>query len=78
MESEQNNPVRVNTTVRFIKTWRKSKKNGNAPVRNAIPREKQIKGGSRAKKIELINGMNAGWKGLYDGFMRLLRKKPSQ
>ena len=36
-------------------------------VRNAIFREKQIKGGSRAKKIELINGMNAGWKDLYDG-----------
>ncbi|WP_347274201.1 GIY-YIG nuclease family protein [Candidatus Kuenenia sp.] len=36
-------------------------------VRNAISREKQIKGGSRAKKIELINGMNAGWKDLYDG-----------
>jgi len=26
-------------------------------VRNAISREKQIKGGARAKKIELINGM---------------------
>ncbi|QII12789.1 hypothetical protein KsCSTR_34100 [Candidatus Kuenenia stuttgartiensis] len=36
-------------------------------VRNAISREKQIKGGSRAKKIALINGMNAGWKDLYDG-----------
>ncbi|MCF6153505.1 GIY-YIG nuclease family protein [Candidatus Kuenenia stuttgartiensis] len=36
-------------------------------VRNAISQEKQIKGGSRAKKIELINGMNAGWKDLYDG-----------
>ncbi|WP_295101191.1 hypothetical protein [uncultured Candidatus Kuenenia sp.] len=36
-------------------------------VRNVISREKQIKGGSRAKKIELINGMNAGWKDLYDG-----------
>nr|CAJ74267.1 unknown protein [Candidatus Kuenenia stuttgartiensis] len=33
-------------------------------VRNAISREKQIKGGSRAKKTELINGMNAG---VYDG-----------
>ena len=31
-------------------------------VKNAIFREKQIKGGSRAKKLELINGMNAGWK----------------
>ena len=29
-------------------------------------REKQIKGGSRAKKIELINKMNAGWRDLYD------------
>jgi putative endonuclease len=36
-------------------------------VRNVISREKQIKGGSRAKKIELINVMNAGWKELYDG-----------
>ena len=36
-------------------------------VRNAISREKHINGGSRVKKIELINGMNAGWKDLYDG-----------
>jgi predicted GIY-YIG superfamily endonuclease len=36
-------------------------------IRNAISREKQIKGGSRAKKIELVNGMNAGWKDLFDG-----------
>ncbi|TLD41749.1 MAG: Excinuclease ABC, C subunit-like [Candidatus Jettenia ecosi] len=36
-------------------------------VRNAISREKQIKGGSRAKKTELISGMNTGWKDLYDG-----------
>ncbi|KAB2832925.1 MAG: GIY-YIG nuclease family protein [Candidatus Brocadia sp.] len=35
-------------------------------VKNAIFREKQIKGGSRAKKLELIHGMNAGWKDLYD------------
>ena len=27
----------------------------------AIIREKQIKGGSRKKKIELINGINPGW-----------------
>src|SRR3990172_7412753 len=36
-------------------------------IREAISREKQIKGGSRAKKIELVNGMNAGWRDLYDG-----------
>ena len=34
-------------------------------VENAILREKQIKAGSRAKKIELINGINHEWKDLY-------------
>ncbi|MBE7415437.1 MAG: GIY-YIG nuclease family protein [Deltaproteobacteria bacterium] len=33
---------------------------------NAILREKQIKAGSRAKKLKLINGMNADWKDLYE------------
>ena len=33
---------------------------------NAISREKQIKGGSRQKKIDLINGMNPQWRDLYD------------
>jgi putative endonuclease len=33
---------------------------------NAIAREKQIKGGSRQKKINLINGMNETWKDLYE------------
>ena len=32
----------------------------------AIAREKQIKGGSRQKKINLINSMNPEWKDLYD------------
>ena len=32
----------------------------------AIGREKQIKGGSRAKKLALIEGMNPGWSDLYD------------
>ena len=32
----------------------------------AISREKQIKGGSRAKKVALVNKMNPGWKELYD------------
>jgi putative endonuclease len=31
----------------------------------AIAREKQIKAGSRAKKIALIEGLNPGWKDLY-------------
>jgi putative endonuclease len=33
----------------------------------AISREKQIKAGSRKKKIELINAMNPAWRDLYDG-----------
>jgi len=33
---------------------------------NAITREKQIKAGSREKKIELINSFNKEWKDLYE------------
>ena len=32
---------------------------------NAISREKQIKSGSRQKKINLINNINSSWKDLY-------------
>jgi putative endonuclease len=32
----------------------------------AIAREKQIKAGSRAAKIALVDGMNPAWKDLYD------------
>jgi len=34
-------------------------------IENAILREKQIKGGSRQKKIELVNSMNKEWQDLY-------------
>ncbi len=33
---------------------------------NAISREKQIKKGSRQKKVDLIDGMNRAWRDLYD------------
>ncbi|WP_032139600.1 GIY-YIG nuclease family protein [Rickettsia tamurae] len=33
---------------------------------SAITREKQIKSGSRAKKLNLIEQMNVNWKDLYD------------
>ncbi len=33
---------------------------------NAISREKQIKAGSRQKKINLINSINPEWKDLYE------------
>lgn len=35
-------------------------------VENAILREKQIKGGSRKKKLELINKFNKKWNDLYE------------
>ena len=33
---------------------------------NAISREKQIKAGSRQRKIELVERVNPGWRDLYD------------
>ncbi len=35
-------------------------------IYEAITREKQLKGGSRQKKINLINSMNPEWVDLYD------------
>ncbi len=35
-------------------------------INNAIEREKQIKGGSRAKKIKLIESVNKEWRDLYN------------
>ena len=37
-------------------------------INTAIAREKQIKGGSRKKKIDLINSMNPGWKDLFEEY----------
>ena len=37
-------------------------------MEEAIDREKQIKGGSRQKKINLINSKNPEWKDLYEEF----------
>ncbi|MEM6751697.1 MAG: GIY-YIG nuclease family protein [Cyanobacteria bacterium P01_C01_bin.38] len=38
-------------------------------INNAIAREKQIKAGSRQKKIDLVNSMNPQWCDLYDGLL---------
>ena len=35
-------------------------------IKDAIEREKQIKSGSRASKIALIEGMNPEWKDLFN------------
>jgi putative endonuclease len=39
-----------------------------ATMPEAIAREKQIKGGSRQKKIDLVNKMNPEWEDLYEKF----------
>ncbi len=38
-------------------------------MESAILREKQIKGGSRKKKINLIESLNKGWVDLYEGLL---------
>ncbi len=38
----------------------------NNDVHSALAREKQIKAGSRKRKVDLINSMNSDWKDLYD------------
>ena len=38
----------------------------SADARAAIAREKQIKAGSRQKKVDLVNAMNPEWRDLYD------------
>ncbi len=36
-------------------------------IESAITREKQIKGGSRRDKVQLVNSMNREWRDLYEG-----------
>ena len=38
-------------------------------MESAINREKQIKAGSRKKKLELIEAMNSEWKDLYENII---------
>jgi putative endonuclease len=35
-------------------------------VQDAIEREKQLKAGSRQKKIDMVNSMNPEWRDLYE------------
>jgi putative endonuclease len=39
-------------------------------VQAAIAREKQIKAGSREKKVELVNAMNPDWRDLFEDLIR--------
>ncbi len=41
----------------------------HATMPDAIIREKQLKAGSRAKKLSLIEGMNPAWADLYAGLL---------
>ncbi len=44
-------------------------------IEDAIKREKQIKGGSRAKKIALIEKENGDWRDLSEGWIASLRSQ---
>jgi putative endonuclease len=39
-------------------------------IENAIKREKQLKAGSRQKKIDLINSINPEWKDLWEEILK--------
>ena len=41
-------------------------------IGNAIGREKQIKGGSRQKKLDLINSINPEWIDLYESILNIM------
>ena len=41
----------------------------HATMMDAISREKQLKAGSRSKKVILIEGMNPNWGDLYPGLL---------
>ncbi len=41
----------------------------HATMYNAISREKQLKAGSRAKKVALIEALNPDWRDLYPGLL---------
>ena len=43
----------------------------HSQIEVAIHREKQIKAGSRAKKLELINSLNPAWKDLWEEDVKL-------
>jgi putative endonuclease len=56
---------------RFTKAYRIAKLvylECGADIRAAIAREKQIKGGSRQKKLDLITSMNPEWKDLFEQY----------
>ena len=41
-------------------------------IGDAIAREKQLKGGTRANKVDLINSLNPKWEDLFDSIENLM------
>lgn len=63
---EHKNKVHPESFTSKYQTFKLVYYEGFHRIEDAIAREKQLKGGSRKKKIELIESINPTWKDLYD------------
>ena len=63
---EHKNRIHPESFTSLYKTFKLVYYEGFHRIEDAIAREKQIKRGSRKKKIELIELLNPNWKDLYD------------
>ena len=63
---QHKNNIYVNSFTSKYKCHKLVYYNFFSTIEDAIADEKRIKGGSRKKKLELINSMNPEWKDLYE------------
>jgi putative endonuclease len=63
---EHKNKIYPESFTAIYQTFKLVYYEGFHRIEDAISREKQIKGGSRKKKIELIESVNPNWKDIYD------------
>ena len=63
---EHKNKIYPESFTAIYQTFKLVYYEGFHRIEDAIVREKQIKAGSRKKKIELIEALNPNWKDLYD------------
>ena len=66
-EKKYNNSFSGKYNVNQLVYWESFQEIGDA-----IMREKQLKGGSRQKKLDLINGLNPQWNDLYESIKEIM------